>query len=77
MSASILQSQQPFSLPSDPGVHWNANAASSTPGATQNSIGLKSHARGVIQRGPSEPPRSYDAATGGKSEVDYGAVYGS
>jgi len=77
MSASILQSQQAFSLPSDPGVHWNANAASSTPGANANSVGLKSHARGVIERGPNTPPRSYDAATGGRSDVDYGAVYGT
>ena len=65
MSASILQSQQAFSLPSDPGVHWNANAASSTPGANAN------------ERGPNTPPRSYDAATGGRSDVDYGAVYGT
>ena len=77
MSNSILSSAQPFHLNSDTGVHWNANAASSTPGATANAVGLKQHARGIIPRGPQEPPRSYDAATGGRSEVDYGAVYGS
>jgi hypothetical protein len=77
MASTILQSQQSFSLPSDTGVRWNANAATSLPGATQSSSGAKQHARGVIQRGPAEPPRSYDAATGGKSEIDYGAVYGN
>lgn len=77
MSSTILSNSQPFSLPSDPGVKWNANASTSLPGATANSSGIKSHQRGVISRGPMEPPRSYDAATGGKSEVDYGAVYGT
>ena len=74
---SALSSVQPFHLNSDTGVSWKANAPSSTPGATANAVGLKQHARGIIQRGPGELPHSYDAATGGRSEVDYGAVYGS
>jgi hypothetical protein len=77
MSQSALSQQQPFHLDSDPGVRWNANAAKSTPGATANSVGLKQHARGIIERGPEEAPHSYDAATGGKSEVDYGVIYGN
>jgi hypothetical protein len=88
MAASILSGSQPFSLPSDPGVNWankpggfqsdpgvkwNANASTSLPGG--RTMGLKRHASANIDRSANSQPQSYDAATGGRSTVNYDAVY--
>lgn len=74
MAASILSNSQPFHLQSDPGVHWNANASSSLPGG--RTMGIKRHASAPIERTANSLPQSYDAATGGRSTVNYDAVYG-
>jgi hypothetical protein len=88
MSASILSGSQPFSLQSDPGVDWankpggfqsdpgvkwDANASTSLAGG--RTMGLKRHASADIARNANSLPQSYDAATGGRSTINYDAVY--
>lgn len=77
MASSILSGAQPFSLQSDTGVHWNANASSSTAGLGAANQGYKKHITGSVERSMRNPPQSYDAITGGRSTPDYSKAYGN